>query len=103
MADAANDALLESTSRYFSGNFTPLPLDYLQPDVKGKLMPAIKKKDRAVHWEDHTSQEVISNILASDGAPGATGILFGEEYHLFGATIAEGAFTGDPGKVLAYT
>jgi putative two-component system protein, hydrogenase maturation factor HypX/HoxX len=56
VADAANDALLESTSRFFSGSYTPLPLDYLQPDVKGKLMPAIKKKDRAIDWENHTSQ-----------------------------------------------
>jgi putative two-component system protein, hydrogenase maturation factor HypX/HoxX len=37
VADAATEALLESTKRYFDGGYVPETLDYSRADVKGKL------------------------------------------------------------------
>jgi putative two-component system protein, hydrogenase maturation factor HypX/HoxX len=78
------EALINSTYKFFSGSFVPEPLNYSDPAVKGRLEPAMKKKDRLIEWENDTTSVILRKILASDGAPGATAMIENEVYHLFG-------------------
>jgi len=77
-------ALMEATNRFFNSDFTPEPLDYSNPSVEGKLMPAFKRAQREIDWERDSTKNIILKIYASDGRPGAVGKLFNKKYHLFG-------------------
>ena len=50
VADAASAAVQDALLHYRQGNFTPTPLDYGRPDVRGRARPAMKQSDRRVDW-----------------------------------------------------
>jgi putative two-component system hydrogenase maturation factor HypX/HoxX len=77
-------SLLNSVDKFFSGNFTPEPLNYNDPSVKGRLEPTMKKANRRIDWNNESTQKIISKIYAGDGAPGANAIINSKEFNLFG-------------------
>jgi putative two-component system hydrogenase maturation factor HypX/HoxX len=101
VVEAAVCAVLAAVERFQSGNYTPVPLDYSRPEVRGRLHSPIKQTDRAIDWSRDGTCTVLRKIHAADGFPGVLDELFGEPYSLFDA-CAEGALRGgDPGAIIA--
>ena len=46
----------------------------------------MKKKFRDVDWMNDSTHVTLAKIYASDGVPGATAAIDGQQYHLYGAS-----------------
>jgi putative two-component system hydrogenase maturation factor HypX/HoxX len=98
---AAIQAMLETVTRVESRCFTPEPLDYSSPAVRGILRPSMKQGARAINWSADTVATIIKKIHAADSAPGVLDTINGDEYYLYGAH-AESALRGSiPGDIIA--
>ena len=98
---AAIKAMLATVERVESGSFTPEPLNYNDPAVRGRLRPTMKQSDRRIRWREDNVATILRKIHAADSAPGVIDVIDGEEYHLFGAH-EEGALRGAiPGDIIA--
>ncbi len=101
VTQAAIKAMLETVRRFESGFYTPEPLDYSKPEIRGQLRPPMKQRDRAIDWSRDTVETVIRKIDAGDSAPGVLDSINGEEFYLFGAH-EEDQLRGDrPGEIIA--
>jgi putative two-component system hydrogenase maturation factor HypX/HoxX len=100
VTEAAVRGVLEAVEKFESRQFRPRPLDYSQPDVRGRLRPTITQKDRAIDWTRDSSDTVVRKIRAADSAPGVLDSLFGLPVFLYGA-YHEDRLKGAPGAVLA--
>ena len=99
VADAASAAVQEALWRFRQGTFSPAPLDYGCPDVRGRPRPAMKQCDRSVDWSGPTT-EIMRTLRCSDSSPGVSDVLAGRQYYLFG--VHEDDFlNGPPGTILA--
>jgi putative two-component system hydrogenase maturation factor HypX/HoxX len=78
----------------------PEPLDYTDPNVKGKLRPLMKQKDRQIDWLQDDVDSIIQKIYSADNQPGVLDTLFGEKYYLYGVH-REGRLLGNPGDIVA--
>lgn len=99
VTQAAIQGLIEAVNKFESPSFTPEPLDYQKPEVKGNLHAPIKAKDREIDWHEPTD-EIIRKIKAADSLPGVLDEISGEKFRLFGAH-KEGILTGVPGEIIA--
>lgn len=93
-------AAIERYAEYRSGAFRPRPLDYADPDVRGRLRPLMKQEDRRIDWQHDSTEQVLRKLHAADGFPGVRDELFGVPCHLFDAH-AEHRLRGAPGALLA--
>jgi len=99
---AATRAVLAAVGRYAvyrSGAFRPRPLDYADPNVRGRLRPLMKQEDRSIDWQRESTEQVLRKLHAADGFPGVRDELFGVPCHLFDAH-AEYRLRGEPGALL---
>ncbi|KAL3831408.1 hypothetical protein ACJMK2_023159 [Sinanodonta woodiana] len=69
VSDAAPTSVMEALRR-FKYNIHPVPLDYSDPEVKGKLHATMKTKDRMIDW-NMTAEEIAVIVRMSDTQPGA--------------------------------
>ncbi|MBW3544548.1 MAG: hydrogenase maturation protein [Bacteroidetes bacterium] len=99
VTQAAIEGLLEAVEKFENGAFVPEPLDYRNPQVKGRLHIHIKTSDRSIDWRD-TTANILRKIRAADSTPGVLDKIYEENYRLFGAH-EEGILTGVPGTILA--
>jgi putative two-component system protein, hydrogenase maturation factor HypX/HoxX len=99
VTQAAVKGLIEAVTKFESKGFTPEPLDYKNPAVKGRLHKAIKTQDREIDWSEPTDV-IVRKIKAGDSTPGVLDEIAGEKFRLYGAH-REGVLTGIPGKLLA--
>lgn len=99
VSQAAMAGLLEAVAKFESGTYTPEPLNYQKPDVKGRLHTQVKTKDRAVEWNE-TTDSILRKIRAADSNPGVLDDIAGEKVRLFGAH-KEGILSGEPGAIIA--
>jgi putative two-component system protein, hydrogenase maturation factor HypX/HoxX len=101
VAQAAIKSMLETVRRFETRDFTPEPLDYSKPEVRGQLRPLMKQRDRAINWSTDAVETIIRKINAGDSAPGVLDSINGEEFYLFGAH-EEGQLRGNkPGEIIA--
>jgi putative two-component system hydrogenase maturation factor HypX/HoxX len=84
VADAAIELIGEVVTKAADPTFRPEPLDYRQPDVTGRLRPAMRAADRRFSWSD-PSATILRRIAAADGAPGAHTTLCGVPVAVFDA------------------
>lgn len=98
VTDAAVRALLQAVERFEAGGYTPQPLDYADPDVRGRLRPSMRPGDRALDW-DMDNAALLARIRCGDSAPGARGEIAGLRCQVFGAHV-EPALRGRPGELL---
>ena len=84
VADAASAAVQDALVRCRQGNFTPTPLDYDCPEVRGRARQAMKQPDRRVDWSAPTA-EIMRNLRCSDSSPGVSDVIAGRQFYLFGA------------------
>ncbi|NOU43852.1 MAG: hydrogenase maturation protein, partial [Methyloglobulus sp.] len=105
---AAIKAMLQAVERFEAKTFTPEPLDYSKPDVRGELRPLMKQQERKIDWVNDDVATVIKKINAADSAPGVLDVINNQEYYLYGAhqesstTAWECLFQGlQPGAIIA--
>ena len=99
VADAASAAVQNALWHFRQGTFTPAPLDYGCPEVRGRARPAMKQSDRTVDWSAPTN-EIMRKLRCSDSSPGVSDVLAGAQYYLFGAH-EDDFLNGAPGTILA--
>lgn len=99
VTDAAVRAVLEALDKFAAGNFTPQPLDYGAPEVRGQLRPAMRQQDRAIHWVSDDTATVLRKIRAADGFPGVLDEILGVPVYLYDAQPALERH-GSPGTVI---
>lgn len=78
----------------------PRPLDYSNPEVKGRPMPLMKQQDRHIDWWTDDTETVIRKINAADSFPGLLDEILDEPAYLYGAK-PEPKLTGTPGSIIA--
>jgi len=82
------------------GHFTPRPLDYDLPIVKGHKQPLMRQSDRMIEWHNTTTEVTVRKLNAADSRPGIRDRIKGIDVHLFGA-VTEPNLKGHPGDILA--
>src|SRR5579862_5180801 len=80
---AAVEMLVFAVHNFARGDFKPLPLDYDDPNVTGRLRPLIKQVDRAIDWRSDSTAAVVRKIHAAEGHPGVLDTIAGKDFHLF--------------------
>ncbi|MCX7096420.1 MAG: enoyl-CoA hydratase-related protein [Methylococcales bacterium] len=100
VTQAAIDCLWEVLSYVNAPDFKPEVQDYNRPDYKGKILPAMKQEDRAIHWKKHRTEEILRRIHAADGSPGVLSEICGRAVYLFNAH-KEPHLTGSAGDIIA--
>ena len=100
VTEAAVRAVLCAVARVEDGSFTPEPLDYCHPDVRGQLCPPMRQSDRAVNWTSHTSEEIVRRVRAADSSPGVRTNLLDVPVYAYGAHVDD-LIKGPAGQVVA--
>ncbi|MFD8701108.1 hydrogenase maturation protein [Kitasatospora sp. NPDC059648] len=101
VADAAVEAVLLAVQRYEGGLFTPEPLDYARPDVRGELRPFLRQEVRRIDWQQDDTATVLRKLRAADSQPGVLDELYGREFFLHGGHPEDELRGPEPGAVLA--
>ena len=97
---AAVEMLVFAVHNFARGDFEPLPLNYDDPSVTGRLRPLIKQADRAIDWRCDSTAAVVRKIRAAEGHPGVLDTIAGAEYFLFNVHPERG-LRGRPGDIIA--
>jgi putative two-component system hydrogenase maturation factor HypX/HoxX len=97
---AAVEMLVFAVHNFARGDFKPLPLNYEDPNVTGRLRPLIKQADRAIDWRSDSTASVVRKIRAAEGHPGVLDTIAGKEFHLFNVYVERG-LRGRPGEIIA--
>ncbi|KAE9646047.1 hydrogenase maturation protein [Pseudomonas sp. PB106] len=97
VSDAAIRCIREVVEKFLEG-FTPVPLDYANPTVRGRLQPNMKQVDRSFSWHD-CARFIQRCIDAADGQPGVLASLAGAQYYVYDAHLD--SRSGMPGEILA--
>ena len=101
--NAAVDMIRELVADWvYQAQREPRPLDYSRPEVKGRLMPLMRKDDRQINWQDHTAAEIAQIINAADGFPGVLVTLEGTRVYLYGARVENRGHQATPGSLLGH-
>ena len=98
---AAIQAMLTTVERMETRGYLPKPLDYSQPDVRGRLRPQMKQSDRTIDWEHDKVETILQKIHAADSAPGVLDTICGDEYYLYGAHEERELQGWKPGEIIA--
>ena len=100
VVETAVCAVLTAVKHYGTKTFKPVPLNYANPAVHGRLQKPMQQVDRSIDWEQESSQTILKKIHAADGFPGVLNMLFGKAYYLFDACLEE-HLSGKPGTIIA--
>ncbi|QHD06919.1 hydrogenase maturation protein [Pseudomonas sp. R76] len=97
VSDAALYCIRDVVEKFARG-FVPVPLDYTQAHVIGRLQPNMTQADRTFSWYD-CARFIKRCIDAADGQPGVLASIQGGQYYLYDAHLD--ARHGTPGEILA--
>ena len=101
VTEAATAAVLEAVEKLERGDFTPTPLDYADPNVRGTEHPLMKQDDRRIDWARDDTATVLRKLCASDSFPGLADRIHGVDCWLFNGH-PEGTLRGaEPGAIIA--
>ena len=99
VTQAAAKGILQALQNFEQGDFKPTPLDYENPNVKGRWNPKTKQKDFAFSWTDAV-EDILRKIRAADSDPGVLVELDGQAFFAYGGH-REGQIQGGQGQILA--
>jgi putative two-component system protein, hydrogenase maturation factor HypX/HoxX len=85
VTEAALRAVLVALERVAAGDYVPQRVQAGTPAVRGIARPLMKQTDRALDWQQHTTDELLARLHAADGVPGVLDPLFGVPAYLFDA------------------
>jgi putative two-component system hydrogenase maturation factor HypX/HoxX len=97
---AAVEMLVFAVHNFARGDFEPLPLNYDDPSVTGRLRPLIKQADRTIDWRCDSTAAIVRKIRAAEGHPGVLDTIAGADYFLFNV-YPERGLRGRPGDIIA--
>jgi putative two-component system hydrogenase maturation factor HypX/HoxX len=97
---AAVEMLVFAVHNFARRDFKPMPLNYDDPNVTGRLRPLIKQADRAIDWLSDSTAAVVRKIRAAEGHPGVLDPIAGSEFYLFNVYVERG-LRGRPGEIIA--
>lgn len=100
VTEAAVKAVLDAVQGVEAGNAAPEPLDYREPEVRGRARPLMRQRDRQIDWLQDDTRTVLRKIRAADGFPGVEDMLMGQPCRLFDAWEEE-FLRGDSGEIIA--
>jgi putative two-component system hydrogenase maturation factor HypX/HoxX len=92
VTEAAIAALLEALAKIEAGE-SPLPAPL------GQFRPAPTQAQRAIDWQNDTTDRVLRKIRSGDGAPGVLDQIGDKAFYLFDARPAD--LEGPPGQMIA--
>jgi putative two-component system hydrogenase maturation factor HypX/HoxX len=84
VTDTAVHLIHEVLAKVVDPYFRPEPLDYARTDVRGRLRPQARQRDRAFAWSE-TTEHILRRIRAGDGSPGVTTALCGLSVKVYDA------------------
>jgi putative two-component system hydrogenase maturation factor HypX/HoxX len=87
-------------TRFTTGWYRPVPLDYGRTDVTGACRPPCRQSDRTIDWAAETTEAILPRLRAADSSPGVLDLIGDTEYYLFGGH-PEDELRGRPGTILA--
>ena len=100
LTNAALVAVRLALDRVATQDAAPVPLDYADNKVKGRLRPAMVQADRRIDWQRDTTADVLRKIHSADGVPGVRDKVCGVDVFLHDACPAH-SMNGAAGEVLA--
>ncbi len=100
LSDAALDAVRAALGRVVTPGAAPVPLDYSDKAVRGRLRPAVAQANRRIDWQRDTTADVLRKIHSADGVPGLRDKVCGVDVFLHDSRPAHG-MTGPAGSILA--
>ncbi|MEE4162198.1 MAG: hydrogenase maturation protein [Woeseiaceae bacterium] len=95
---AAVSAVLKAIERFRDPDVRPTPPDAIA--ARGRQRPLVTQADRAIDWEQDTTEDVLRKIRSGDGFPGVRSRLAGRDVFLYDARPAPG-LSGTPGELVA--
>ncbi|MCZ2174860.1 MAG: hydrogenase maturation protein [Burkholderiales bacterium] len=101
VTEAATVAVLEAVEKFAQGGFTPTPLDYANPTVRGTERPLMKQIDRRIDWTRDDTATVLRKLRASDSVPGLADRIHGVDCWLFNAHPEASLRGAQPGAIIA--
>ena len=72
VSDAALAVVHDVVAKAQDSAFTPIPLDRIAANLRGKLRPLMRQETRRIDWATDSADVVARKIHASDGSPGAS-------------------------------
>ena len=100
VTQAAVEAMLLAIQRFQSRQYKPLPLDYSAPAIRGQARPPMPQADRAIDWQQDSTEVILRKIHSADGFPGVQDKILGKELFLYDAW-EERRLQGRAGELLA--
>jgi putative two-component system hydrogenase maturation factor HypX/HoxX len=100
VTEAAVTCVRMTLARMVERDFTPEPLDYSSPAIRGRSRPPMRQPDRAIDWRHDDTQTVLRKIRAADGSPGVRDEIAGLPCYLYDAH-REGRLRGAAGAIVA--
>jgi putative two-component system hydrogenase maturation factor HypX/HoxX len=100
VTEAAVAAVLESVDKFAAGGFAARPLDYSDPQVRGRARPAMIQDVRRIDWQHDPTATVLAKMRAADSAPGVADEIEGVPVYLY-HDVEERSLRGAPGAILA--
>ena len=83
-------------------DFRPRPLDYSNPNVKGKCLPLMRQDWRKIDWLNDNTETIVKKIHAADSFPGVLDDIAGNTVYLFGARAEYRKTNAKPGELIGY-
>lgn len=84
ITEAAIRAIFEGLEK-LQNKIPPIPLDYSNPEIKGKWNPYLKQQQRKINWKEDTTKTILKKIYSSDSFPGVLEQIEDKEIYLFNA------------------
>ncbi len=100
VTEAAVTAVGIAVARFEQGGYQPMPLDYGDCNIRGRLHPLMRQSDRAIDWSRDESATAVRRIWSGDGFPGVRDRLLGRDCFLYDAHL-ERELQGEPGELIA--
>ncbi len=94
VAEATSEALKILLQNLDDNDFKPVP------QLKTPMHLYLTQEERAIDWQNDTTQEIIKKIHVSDSFPGVKDEFLGVECYLFGAWEEE-SLKGEPKEIIA--
>lgn len=93
-------AVKQALTNLSDSTFKPTPLCDVKAEKMGQWRCLLTQAERAIDWQQDSSEEIVRKIHAADGNPGLLTELLEQEVYLFNASIDHG-LKGAPGTVIA--
>jgi putative two-component system hydrogenase maturation factor HypX/HoxX len=98
VTSCAVEAVLEAVAAIEAGRPTPQPMR--EDDARIRARGPCRQADRALDWQNDTTETLLRKINSADGMPGLVDSLYFQDVRLFDAHEAHG-ISGVPGTIVA--